>query len=278
MLPPGRSVQEPLRRQPHSHTKDALPANQNTSMRAPLLPPKHAQHPPQKAGSSAAFTLVELVIVLGIVLLMLGFAAPSVVGILKGKRVEQALAAVSDMLERSRMEAMSQNTYVWAGLCNISKQDPENRSGQDELWLLTFRNKNGDSRIPDDQLSPDMLPNSALRRVEGVNMIAREKLPERVAALFPSTGKDFVEEPPLKTGLRWAGAGPSTGRYFTRIILFTPRGEAILETGSTELPSPHPYLWLGLSRTNNGEPAPSEKDMAAVLVSGFSGRVTLVRP
>jgi len=257
---------------------DALPANQNTRMRASHPSPENRPSSRQRRLSTEAFTLVELVIVLGIVLLMLGFAAPSVVGILKGKRVEQALSAVSDVLERSRMEAMSQNSYVWAGLCNISKTDPQNRSGQDELWLLTFRNKNGDNRIPSDSLSMNMLPNSALRRVEGVNLITRDKLPDRVVALFPATAKDFIGEIPLKTGLKWAGSGPSMARNFDRIILFTPRGEAILETGSPELPTPDPYLWLGLSRTNNGVPAPSEKDMAAVLVSGFSGRVTLVRP
>lgn len=261
--------------------KAALPANQNTRMRAPYLSTQSPERKPSMArgvSSLAAFTLVELVIVLGIVLLMLGFAAPSVVGILKGKRVEQALAVVSDVLERSRMEAMSQNSYIWAGLCNVSKQDPDNKSGQDELWLITFRNKNGDNRIPSDAMSMAMLPNSALRRVEGVNLIAKDKLPERVLALYPSTAKDFIVEPVSKASLKWAGAGNAGAKSFDRIILFTPRGEAILETGSTELPVPPPYLWLGLSRTNNGEPAPSEKDMAAVLVSGFSGRVTLVRP
>ena len=247
-------------------------------MRASHPTPENRPSSAQRRFSSGAFTLVELVIVLGIVLLMLGFAAPSVVGILKGKRVEQALAAISDVLERSRMEAMSQNSYIWAGLCNISKEDPENRSGQDELWLLTFRNKSGENRIPTDSLSMNMLPNSALRRVEGVNLVTKDKLPDRVVALFPATAKDFIAELPLKTALKWAGSGPSMARDFNRIILFTPRGEAILETGSTDLPVPDPYLWLGLSRTNNGQPAPAEKDMAAVLVSGFSGRVTLVRP
>lgn len=261
--------------------KAAFPATQNTRMRAPYLPtPSPERNPPIARGalSVAAFTLVELVIVLGIILLMLGFAAPSVVGILKGKRVEQALAVVSDVLERSRMEAMSQNSYIWAGICNITKQDPENKSGQDELWLITFRNKNGDNRIPSDVLSMSMLPNSALRRVEGVNLVAKDKLPERVLALYPTTAKDFIGEPVSKVPLKWAGAGTAGSKSFDRLILFTPRGEAILETGLTDLPVPPPYLWLGLSRTNNGEPAPSEKDMAAVLVSGFSGRVTLVRP
>lgn len=257
---------------------DALPANQNTRMRASHPSPENIPSPAQRRFSTGAFTLVELVIVLGIVLLMLGFAAPSVVGILKGKRVEQALAAVSDVLERSRMEAMSQNSYIWAGLYNLSKQDPENRSGQDELWLITFRNKNGDNRIPSNPVSMTMLPNSALRRVEGVHIIAKDKLPERVTALFPATAKDFMSEPVSTSILKWAGAGAQAPRDFNRIILFTPRGEAILETGATDLPNPDPYLWLGLSRTHNGEPAPSEKDMGAVLVSGFSGRVTLVRP
>ncbi len=245
-------------------------------MRKPSLFSAHWQRPiaSTEALNRAGFTLIELVVVLGIILLMLGFAAPGIVGILRGKKVEQALSTVSDVLERTRMEAMTQNTYLWAGLANVPRS--ASTSGQDELWVITFKGKNGENRIPTDEQS--VLPASALRRVEGVSLIVKDKLPERVSTLFPSTAKDFAAETVSATPLKWAGASAKGAMSFERLILFTPRGEAILENGTPEMGVPDPYLWLGLSKTVGGEVAPAEKDMAAVLISGFSGRVTLVRP
>jgi hypothetical protein len=66
---------------------------------------------------------------------------------------------------------------------------------------------------------------------------------------------------------------------FNRLVLFTPRGEALLETGGTgALPVPEQYLAFCLARTLDGNLIPKEKDVAAVLISGISGRVSVVRP
>jgi type II secretory pathway pseudopilin PulG len=217
--------------------------------------------------------LVEIVVVLGIILMILGFAAPAVVGILRGKKVEQALAVVSDALERTRMEAVTQNTYIWAGLANVPLV--ESLSGQDELWLLSFRGKTGEARIPADTTA--ILPAGALRRIEGITLVPKASLPDRLSALFPKGAKDFIAETPSSKPLNWAGTSGSGARTFDRLILFTPRGEALLETGNNDIPVPDAYLWMGLSRTRNGQVAPGEKDVAAVSISGLTGRVLSVR-
>jgi hypothetical protein len=158
---------------------------------------------------------------------------------------------------------------------NVPAKDSS--SGTDELWLMTFRGKSGESRIPAN--ADDVLPVSPLQRVEGVNMVEADKLPERVKALLPPVYKDVAAAKQSETKLVWKGT-PATGtRGFDRIVLFTPRGEALWETGaSTTLPVPDPNFVVGLSRTQNGTVAPNEKDMAFVLVSGVNGRVSVGRP
>ncbi len=244
------------------------------SEQAPFLFSKRRHALAPSPQPNRGFTLVEIIVVLGIILMILGFAAPAVVGILRGKKVEQALAVVSDALERTRMEALTQNTYLWAGFANVPMS--ESSSGQDELWILSFRGKNGESRIPED--ATPILPAGALRRVEGITLVPNASLPDNISALFPKGAKDFTAENASAKALVWAGAGGSGARNFTRLILFTPRGEALFETGASETPVPDAYLWLGLSKTVNGQVLPKEKDAAAVSISSLTGRVLLVRP
>jgi prepilin-type N-terminal cleavage/methylation domain-containing protein len=223
----------------------------------------------------SGFTLIELVMVMAIMLMVLGFAAPSVVGILKGKKIEQALSTVTGVLEQARMEAATQNAYLWTGFLNVAAKDSS--SGVDELWLMTFRGKSGESRIP--ALADNILPVSALQRVEGVSLVEVDKLPERVKALLPVTYKDIASATKSETKLTWKGTPTSGAKEFDRIMLFTPRGEALWETGSpTTLPLSEPSFVAALSRTQNGNVAPNEKDMAFVMVAGVTGRVSVGRP
>jgi len=230
---------------------------------------------PKARSGASGFTLIELVMVMAIMLMVLGFAAPSVVGILKGKKIEQALSTVTGVLEQARMDAATQNAYLWTGFLNIAAKD--SKSGVDELWLMTFRGKSGESRIP--ASAADILPVSALQRVEGVNMVEVGKLPDRVKALLPPTYKDVTSATKSETKITWKGTTATGTKDFERILLFTPRGEALWETGSpTVLPLSEPSFVVGLARTQNGTVAPNEKDMAFVLVAGVTGRVSVGRP
>jgi prepilin-type N-terminal cleavage/methylation domain-containing protein len=230
---------------------------------------------PKARSGASGFTLIELVMVMAIMLMVLGFAAPSVVGILKGKKIEQALSTVTGVLEQARMDAATQNAYLWTGFLNIAAKD--SKSGVDELWLMTFRGKSGESRIP--ASAADILPVSALQRVEGVNMVEVDKLPDRVKALLPPTYKDVTSATKSETKITWKGTTASGAKDFERILLFTPRGEALWETGSpTVLPLSEPSFVVGLARTQNGTVASNEKDMAFVLVAGVTGRVSVGRP
>ena len=81
---------------------------------------------PEARTRVSGFTLIELVMVMAIMLMVLGFAAPSVVGILKGKKIEQALSTVTGVLEQARMEAareerrradLQRQVWVCVGVC-----------------------------------------------------------------------------------------------------------------------------------------------------------------
>jgi Tfp pilus assembly protein FimT len=236
----------------------------------------------RNSSPASAFTLVELMIVISIMMLLMSFAAPTMSGILKGKKTDQALSAVSAILENARMEAMVQNTYIWVGFLNKkSSGTPAPPSGQDEVWMMSFRGTIGEKRPSDGKI----IPASSLRRLEGISILDLASLPELVFnKVIKQTNNwarygDFIKAAQSSVSISWEGTN-ETGRLdFNQLILFTPRGEALLENGMKDkLPSPVPYVTLGLGKTIDGSVIKADKDMAAILVGGFSGRVSVVRP
>lgn len=229
--------------------------------------------------SSHGFTLVELLVVLGIIIMIMGILAPSMGGILKGKKIEQAISGVTLALESARMEARSQNAYVWTGIAQVpSSQSP---SGQDEIWLMNFRVKPDKKRLPSDASGGGVaVPVSPLTRIEGVGIIPQGNLPAAFPAFeeIAARAEDFSGTPDSNTPLKWVKGGSNGTQLFSKQILFTPRGEALREEGNPELPNPLPYMFLCLAQTINGKPIPSSKDAAVIVIAGFNGRITALRP
>ena len=234
-----------------------------------------------RSSLGSGFTLVELMIVISIMMLLMSFAAPTMSGILKGKKTDQAISAISAVLENARMEAVVQNTYIWVGFLNKkSSGTPAPPSGQDEVWMMSFKGKTGEKR-PNGQI----LPASSLRRLEGISILDLPSLPELVTNKLVKQSNDtarlgdLIKAPPSSTAIRWAGTTETGALEFNQLILFTPRGEALLENGMKDrLPDPVPYVSMGLGKTIDGSVIKADKDMAAILVGGFSGRVSVVRP
>lgn len=233
----------------------------------------------------AGFTLVELMATISVILLLLSFAAPSLSGVLKGKKQEQAVAALESILEGARMEAVSQNTHVWVAFKNVSLGDSlASSSGEDEIWLVAFRGRNGED-VLGSVLRTGLIPVGTFRRLLGVNFLAVEKLSdtlrERLAELSNQTAHqgDVMTLPPAAVLVPWAGTTETGTMNFDRALHFTPQGEVMWENGQEGVPlHTKPYFSFGVSRTLRGERVPADKDMLAVLVGGLTGRVSVVRP
>jgi Tfp pilus assembly protein FimT len=231
----------------------------------------------------AAFTLVELMIVISIMMLLMSFAAPTMSGILKGKKTDQAIAALTAVFENARMEAVVQNTYLWVGLMNKKASGtPSTPSGQDEVWVMTFKGRTGEKRPTGDNR---VIPAASLRRLEGVSILDLSILPplvsKKVGAQTNETASfgDFIKAPPSPVAVAWVGNADTGSIEFNQLILFTPRGEALLENGlPNSLPKPVPYVAMGLGKTVDGAVSRNDSDLAAILIGGFNGRVGVVRP
>ena len=81
-----------------------------------MVPPSYADCPcaPRRA-RWAAFTLVEMLVVLGVISILLTLVLPAVTHLLGAGNLSTAAFAVSDTLEKARAYAMANSTYVWVG-------------------------------------------------------------------------------------------------------------------------------------------------------------------
>ena len=75
--------------------------------------------PRASSKSARAFTLLELVLVTGIIVIVIGFIAPAFTGIKGGSDVSKAAYDIVGTLELARAYAMRNNTYVFVGLTEV---------------------------------------------------------------------------------------------------------------------------------------------------------------
>jgi Tfp pilus assembly protein FimT len=222
---------------------------------------------------------------ISVMLLILSFAAPSLTGILKGKKQDQAVAALEAILEGARMESVTQNTYVWVAFKNCAFSDnPPTPSGEDEVWVMAFRGRSGENKVTL-AAGSQMMPVGTFRRLTGVNFLTLDRLPEALRNRLQEQSNqtalkgDVMVLQPSQFKVNWAGnidTGPVT---FDRVLRFTPRGEVMWEHGMEGVSHQgQPYFTMGVARTMRGSPLLNDGDVAAVLLGGFTGRVSVLRP
>src|SRR5512132_4186789 len=75
-------------------------------------------------GVSAAFTLLELVIVVGIIALLMVLIAPAFTSIKSGTDVTSAAYTVKGVLDTALTYAKANNTYTWVGFSEENVANP----------------------------------------------------------------------------------------------------------------------------------------------------------
>ena len=269
---------------------------------------------PNSQRSRAAFTLLELLIVVGIIATLLVLMAPAFTYIKGGTDVTSAAYTIKGVLETARTYAKANNTYVWVGFYEEDVSQASTNpatSGAGRLVMSIAASKDGTTAYnPNSILNPDPIDPTKLTQVGKLVKIDNVHLP--LFAIGSGTGETFDARPVLQNdptaGYNYSRFGelnaapPNTAPYtnsqfpfwyplssasqaqaqyyFQKTLQFSPRGECRINSTYDV----RKVIEVGLLQTHGSivpTPTPSAGNylgnVAAVQISGFGGNVKIYR-
>lgn len=225
---------------------------------------------PSCKGQKSGFTLLELLLVIGIVALLAVAVTPAFNAISSSHGVGQGAHDVAGLLELARSEAVARQTYVWVGFQNT------NMGGTYGIVAGAVFSRDGSGTNTN---SSNLAGLSRAIQVRGVALTNWSGMNSQTTTLL----KDEVSST-AASGLS-SVASSSSGLNFTlgkaafadkHSITFSPSGEAMLNASVTQDDGFVPYIDVSLKLTRGGY-VDSDAEDASVIVDGATGNVRILR-
>jgi type II secretory pathway pseudopilin PulG len=246
----------------------------------------------------SAFTLLELLIVVGVIGLLLVLIAPAFTTIKGGTYVTSAAYTIKGVLDTARTYAKANNTYTWVGFfeedASQSSTNPA-RAGNGRIVLSIVASKDGSEVYTSVGSPPADMDSNGAKLLQIGKLIKLENMHLRTFANGTSTGETFLTRPAVPGGspdnarigdtsppdsLRYfhypgAVTEGAAQYFFRKMIQFSPRGECRPQNDNYEMRA---VLEVGIQQTH-GTTVPGLADPAncAVQLTGFSGNVKIYR-
>ncbi len=211
-----------------------------------------------------AFTLLELLVVIAIIALMATGTSYVFQG--QGQSVNRAASQLSDMVNNARIYAIANQSYVWLALYQ------DNASGG--VWMVLATT--GKTQAVGTE-GIKLIRKGVF--LQGITLKNRNDLADVAfsgspAPTTPGETPDAIATsggPGAFNALQMTIGGKSIA--FDRLVVFTPRGEAITQQDSSQNPVYSRWIEVGLANQHG-----STKNSALLQFGGISSQCTTYRP
>jgi prepilin-type N-terminal cleavage/methylation domain-containing protein len=248
----------------------------------------------------AAFTLLELLIVVGIIGLLMVLIVPAFTTIKGGTDVTSAAYTIKGVLETARTYAKANNTYTWVGFYeedgSIPSASPTATPGNGRIVISTVASKDG-TEVYTSVASPaaDIDPDGTRLSQVG-KLVKLDNMHLRTFANGTGSGETFAARPsPSPSGssdnakigdtsppdsLRYfhypATVAEDQSQYkFVKMIQFSPRGECRPQNDNYEMRT---VIEVGFQPIHGTVPlALDDPKNCAVQLTGFDGNIKIYR-
>jgi type II secretory pathway pseudopilin PulG len=216
----------------------------------------------------AAFTLLELLVVMAIVIIVISLTLRGIHGVNSSGKFNKALGDISGILEQGRAYAIAQNTYVWVAFYETNTVNNTPR----EVFVGMFSSNDGTD--PFEWTGTATVPSPALTAVTRLYHFTGLHLQTNALPGAPAATPNFPASAPVFQCRAQGDSGPLTlsdkGAVYW-VVQFTPTGA--VRNGA----NPIDAIWLGLQPSFSQNVADSH-NVAAVKVNGLTGLTTIHRP
>jgi prepilin-type N-terminal cleavage/methylation domain-containing protein len=249
----------------------------------------------------AGFTLLELLIVIGIIAVLMVLLVPAFTNIKSAGDVTSAAYTIKGVLDTARTYAKGNNTYVWVGFFeedgSIPSASPTATPGNGRVVISTVASKDGTEVYTSPITSPpvDMDPNGTKLSQIG-KLVKLDHVHLRTFSNGTGAGDTFPARPsPSPSGssdnakigdtspdssLRYfhypaTGTEEAAQYKFRKMIQFSPRGECRPQNDNYEMRT---VIEVGVQPIHGTvAPALDDPNNCAIQLTGFDGNVRIYR-
>lgn len=251
----------------------------------------------------AAFTVLELLIVMAIIAILMVLIAPAFTTIKGGTDVTGAAYTIKGALDTARTYAKANNTYVWVGFYEENVSNPSSPNSDTpavgRVVMSIVASKDGTiiynpTNLAQQDLTTRLIQVGKLTKIDNVHLWTHTDAPSATGLSFdtrpnvPSTYCIGSSSPSGSTTPFQYPVGnpaPSAQYTFVKAIQFSTLGEARINNSTvnangTEVFPPQTAAEIGFEPTHGAAVPPSTPvpaNVVAIQFTGLGGKVTIYR-
>jgi type II secretory pathway pseudopilin PulG len=246
-----------------------------------------------KPRGRSAFTLLELLVVVGIIIILTALLAPAFTNLKSAGDVTSAAYTIKGVLEQARTYAKANNTYVWVGFfeedVSTTSTSPAT-AGTGRIVMSVVASKDGtiiyDPSSPAKITTTKLTQVGKLTKIENAHLWTHTDTPSGTGSTFdtrPNVASTYCigNSSPTNstTPFQYPVGNPELAAQYTfvKAVQFSPGGEARIDN-STSTYSLQTAAEIGLEPTHgNRTPTPTPANIVAIQFGGIGGNVRIYR-